>query len=46
LPQNPLFDIDENALPIGAAILAETTRRFLKGELELLVRKNKILTGP
>jgi metal-dependent amidase/aminoacylase/carboxypeptidase family protein len=39
-----IFDIDENALPIGAAILAETTRRFLKGELKLPVRKNEILT--
>jgi amidohydrolase len=27
----PLFDIDERALPIGAAILAETAIRFLKG---------------
>jgi amidohydrolase len=30
-----IFDIDERALPIGAAILAETTRRFLTGELSL-----------
>ncbi|MCB9076989.1 MAG: amidohydrolase [Anaerolineaceae bacterium] len=29
------FDIDENALPLGAAILAETTRRFLTGDLKL-----------
>jgi amidohydrolase len=29
----PVFDIDERALPIGAAILAETARRFLAGEL-------------
>ena len=28
-----IFDIDERALPIGAAILAETARRFLTGEL-------------
>jgi amidohydrolase len=28
----PVFDIDERALPIGAAILAETARRFLAGE--------------
>ncbi len=26
---NPHFDIDESALPIGAAVLAETARRFL-----------------
>ncbi len=31
----PVFDIDERALPIGAAILAETTRRFLAGEIGL-----------
>jgi amidohydrolase len=30
-----IFDIDEQSLPIGAAILAETTRRFLAGELSL-----------
>jgi amidohydrolase len=30
----PVFDIDERALPIGAAILAETARRFLAGEIE------------
>ncbi|MEP7190735.1 MAG: M20/M25/M40 family metallo-hydrolase, partial [Roseiflexaceae bacterium] len=28
----PVFDIDERAMPIGAAILAETARRFLAGE--------------
>lgn len=27
------FDLDEEALPIGAAILAETARRFVHGEL-------------
>jgi amidohydrolase len=27
------FDLDEEALPIGAAILAETARRFVGGEL-------------
>ncbi len=27
------FDIDENALPIGAALLAETALRFVRGEL-------------
>lgn len=30
-----IFDIDERALPIGAAILAETARRFLAGEMKL-----------
>jgi amidohydrolase len=30
-----VFDIDETALPLGAAILAETARRFLTGELQL-----------
>ncbi|MGB9752390.1 MAG: amidohydrolase [Roseiflexus castenholzii] len=30
----PIFDIDERALPIGAAILAETARRYLAGEVE------------
>ncbi len=30
-----IFDIDERALPIGAAILAETARRFLTGDLAL-----------
>lgn len=29
----PNFDIDEDALPIGAAILAETALRFVRGEL-------------
>lgn len=29
----PTFDLDEEALPIGAAILAEATRRFVLGEL-------------
>ena len=28
---SPTFDIDERALPIGAAILAETARRYLVG---------------
>ncbi len=31
----PIFDIDERCLPIGAAILAETAVRFLKGEVAL-----------
>ncbi len=30
----PVFDIDERCLPVGAAILAETARRFLAGELK------------
>jgi amidohydrolase len=30
-----IFDIDEQALPLGAAILAETARRFLAGEIGL-----------
>lgn len=30
-----IFDIDESVLPIGAAILAETARRFLAGEVQL-----------
>jgi amidohydrolase len=30
-----IFDIDENVLPVGAAILAETARRFLAGALRL-----------
>ncbi len=30
-----IFDIDEQVLPLGAAILAETARRFLTGELSL-----------
>lgn len=30
------FDLDETALPIGAAILAETARQFLLGELKLV----------
>ena len=31
----PVFDIDERCLPVGAAILAETALRFLKGETSL-----------
>ena len=31
----PVFDIDERCLPVGAAILAETARRFLTGEAKL-----------
>jgi len=29
-----VFNIDESALPVGAAILAETARRFVTGEIE------------
>ena len=29
----PIFDIDESVLPLGAAILAETARRFVTGAL-------------
>jgi amidohydrolase len=29
---HPKFDLDERALPIGTAMLAETAKRFLKGE--------------
>ena len=28
-----IFDIDERVLPVGAAVLAETARRFVSGEL-------------
>ena len=30
---NPLFDINENALPYGTAILAESAIRFLRGQV-------------
>ncbi len=30
--QSPTFDIDENCLPVGVAVLAETALRLLKGE--------------
>jgi amidohydrolase len=29
---HPQFDLDEEALPIGAAMLAETALRFVRGE--------------
>lgn len=29
----PIFDIDESVLPLGAAILAETARRYVTGQL-------------
>ena len=32
LGHNPLFDIDERALPIGTAILAEIALRYLRGK--------------
>jgi amidohydrolase len=32
---NPRFDIDERALPIGTAILAESALRFLRGKVKL-----------
>jgi amidohydrolase len=31
----PIFDIDERCLPVGAALLAETAARFLRGEVAL-----------
>ncbi len=31
----PIFDIDERCLPIGAAVLAETALRFLRGDVQL-----------
>jgi len=34
-----IFDIDESVLPTGAAILAETTRRFLMGDLPIPKKK-------
>ena len=30
----PIFDIDEKCMPVGAAVLAETARRYLSGELK------------
>jgi amidohydrolase len=30
----PIFDVDESALPLGAAVIAETARRYLSGELK------------
>jgi amidohydrolase len=30
---NPRFDIDEHALPIGTALLAECALRFLRGNI-------------
>jgi len=31
----PFFDLDENCLPVGVAILSETAMKFLKGEVSL-----------
>jgi amidohydrolase len=31
----PIFDIDESCLPIGAAVMAETARRYLKGQYKI-----------
>ena len=42
-----IFNIDESVLPIGAAILAETTRRFLAGEVQLAPEdKNPLFYNP
>ncbi|WP_129626827.1 M20 metallopeptidase family protein [Candidatus Oscillochloris fontis] len=30
----PIFDVDERCLPLGAALLAETALRFLRGDLK------------
>ncbi len=32
LLHHPKFDLDERALPIGTAVLVETTKRFLSGD--------------
>jgi metal-dependent amidase/aminoacylase/carboxypeptidase family protein len=29
---SPIFDIDETCMPVGAAVLAETAVRLLRGE--------------
>ena len=39
----PTFDIDESVLPLGAAILAETARRFVSGDFS--VAKTGTLPG-
>ncbi|MFC2949630.1 M20 metallopeptidase family protein [Virgibacillus sediminis] len=36
----PFFDIDENSLIAGAAILAETARQYMKGEIEHATANN------
>jgi metal-dependent amidase/aminoacylase/carboxypeptidase family protein len=30
-----IFDIDESVLPLGAALLAETARRFVTGAVKM-----------
>lgn len=37
----PIFDIDEKCLPIGAAILAQTARNYLIGEMSSTILPNK-----
>jgi amidohydrolase len=37
------FNIDETVMPAGAAILAETARRFLRGDLQL--NPNEVIPG-
>lgn len=39
----PIFDIDERCLPMGVAIMAETAKRYLKGEVGFPI--NSILRG-
>jgi amidohydrolase len=39
-PHNPHFDIDERALPIGTAILAESALRFLIRESSVVSRQS------
>jgi amidohydrolase len=34
----PIFDIDESVLPMGAAVLAETARRYVTGQLKSAAR--------
>jgi len=41
-----VFDIDESVLPIGSAILAESARRFLKGDLPIPVKTNHFSKTP
>ncbi len=36
----PTFDIDERCLPIGTAILAETAKRYLNGQVRLMNDKH------
>lgn len=39
----PIFDIDERCLPMGVAIMAETAKRYVKGEVGFPI--NSILRG-